>query len=70
MNHMLDQDTYRPPEYRELMSMGIQPVLDALAEGCPECGEMPNSIQVLGPDAIVLDCGDVWDAKEWADARA
>lgn len=52
------------------MSRGIQPVLDALAERCPVCGEKPNSIHVLGPDAIVLDCGDVWDAKEWADARA
>lgn len=36
--------------------------------GCPGSGELPSSIQVLGPDAIVLEgCGHVLDAREWAD---
>jgi hypothetical protein len=53
------------------MKRGIQPILDSIRlDGCPFCGDDPITIQVNGPDEIVLEgCGHIVDVEGWADAR-
>lgn len=54
------------------MSRGLQPILDSIRfDGCPYCGETPVTIQVNGPEEIVLEgCGHVVNAKGWADTQS
>jgi hypothetical protein len=47
----------------------LQTVLKLIEdEGCPRCGDTPPIIHVNGPDEIVLECGQVLDAKRWIDS--